>query len=429
MNMEAQRSERGQALVIIILAIVGIMGFAALAVDGGQMYAERRSAQNAADAAAYAAAFMKTNDKNANFAALEDIVLKKAKDNGFIPDAGKEIEVEYHNPPTSGPYTGKTEYHQVIIRSKVDQVFSQFVFNGKQKLQVEAVSRGRPTQAIFPGNAVHATNESDCEAIWFAGGGQTSVTGGNIFSNSNANASNCSSGLQNGSGGVQVQGGHGIHVVGGWVTKGGSGLVSPSPTTNVDAQPMPNVPLPDCSHLPSRGSIKHNDKDTVTIQPGNYGTIDVQGGKLIMAPGMYCLSGDFETGGNGELEGNGVFIVMWNGAVKWNGGGVINLKRANYLEDGSGQNWGGMLLYMPMGNKSEIKIAGGAGSNFSGTILAPDETKNKNAKCDLTGNSGNIGYSANIVCNTVKVSGNANFNITYKEEQNFRMPPMIELAQ
>ena len=42
--------------VLIILAIVALFGFAALAVDIGRLYAERRRIQSAADAAALAAA-------------------------------------------------------------------------------------------------------------------------------------------------------------------------------------------------------------------------------------------------------------------------------------------------------------------------------------------------------------------------------------
>jgi hypothetical protein len=49
-------TEKGQVLVIIILALAGLMGFVALAIDGGMIYSDRRTAQNVADAAAYAGA-------------------------------------------------------------------------------------------------------------------------------------------------------------------------------------------------------------------------------------------------------------------------------------------------------------------------------------------------------------------------------------
>jgi len=48
--------ESGQAIVIIALAMIGLLAFAALAVDGGNSFKERRVAQNAADAGALAGA-------------------------------------------------------------------------------------------------------------------------------------------------------------------------------------------------------------------------------------------------------------------------------------------------------------------------------------------------------------------------------------
>jgi Flp pilus assembly protein TadG len=48
--------ERGQALIIIALALVGLVGMVALAVDGGNVFLDRRTAQNAADSAALASA-------------------------------------------------------------------------------------------------------------------------------------------------------------------------------------------------------------------------------------------------------------------------------------------------------------------------------------------------------------------------------------
>lgn len=48
-------SEKGQAIVILALAIVGLLGFTALAIDGGNAYYIKRNMQNAADAAVVAA--------------------------------------------------------------------------------------------------------------------------------------------------------------------------------------------------------------------------------------------------------------------------------------------------------------------------------------------------------------------------------------
>jgi uncharacterized membrane protein len=49
-----KKTENGQALVLIALAFVAMLGFVALAIDGGMIYSDRRFAQNGADAASLA---------------------------------------------------------------------------------------------------------------------------------------------------------------------------------------------------------------------------------------------------------------------------------------------------------------------------------------------------------------------------------------
>lgn len=46
--------DRAQTLVLVALALGALIGLAALAIDGGNAYAQRRRAQNAADAGAIA---------------------------------------------------------------------------------------------------------------------------------------------------------------------------------------------------------------------------------------------------------------------------------------------------------------------------------------------------------------------------------------
>ncbi len=50
------KNERGQAMVLVVFAIVGMLAIAGLAIDGGRLHAQRRQVQNAADAAAMAGA-------------------------------------------------------------------------------------------------------------------------------------------------------------------------------------------------------------------------------------------------------------------------------------------------------------------------------------------------------------------------------------
>ena len=51
-----KKNERGQAIVIIAVVFIVLLGFAGLAIDAGMVYSDRRNAQNAADASSLAGA-------------------------------------------------------------------------------------------------------------------------------------------------------------------------------------------------------------------------------------------------------------------------------------------------------------------------------------------------------------------------------------
>lgn len=51
-----RKSEKGQALILIALAAIGLFAFAALAIDGSRAYSDKRHAQNTADTSVLAAA-------------------------------------------------------------------------------------------------------------------------------------------------------------------------------------------------------------------------------------------------------------------------------------------------------------------------------------------------------------------------------------
>jgi uncharacterized membrane protein len=74
MSLNVKSTEKGQALVLIVLAIVGLLGFAALALDGGMLLSERRRAQNAADAGVLAAALAKIQGEDLFKAALQRVL-------------------------------------------------------------------------------------------------------------------------------------------------------------------------------------------------------------------------------------------------------------------------------------------------------------------------------------------------------------------
>ncbi len=56
MNVHKLKREDGQSLVIVALGMVAFIAILALVIDGGNAYAAKRQAQNAADAGALAGA-------------------------------------------------------------------------------------------------------------------------------------------------------------------------------------------------------------------------------------------------------------------------------------------------------------------------------------------------------------------------------------
>src|SRR6266542_608527 len=103
--MKINRFERGQALVMIVLAIVGLAGIAGLVVDGGNAFLDRRKAQNAADSAVLASALSRIRGGQDWTGAA----VASAAENGYNNDGVKNTVVLY-SPPMDGPYKGDVNY-------------------------------------------------------------------------------------------------------------------------------------------------------------------------------------------------------------------------------------------------------------------------------------------------------------------------------
>lgn len=458
--MKSNRYERGQALVLIILAVAAMFGFAALAVDIGRIYSERRRIQNAADSAALAAVYAASQSQDYMAAAFTQLqlngVVEQDVSDIMLTDPERNpslrLDVEIHHPPASGAYgpdsgrplEERNQYYQVILHSSVDQIFSQFVYQDALAVTVEAVGRLRNARSMFAGDVLHATSHDACQGIKFAGTGNTHLIGGDAFSDSNkgdtcpdgdsTGGASCVSATILGTGDVWIEDGT-VITSGEWNVQGTGNLIAASePETCRTPQEMPFIPEPDCgNHYESFSEPKGKDaKDTdISIYPGIYSHgITVSGANVHLEPGMYCLDGDLRvTGGN--FTGDGVFIYMRHGSVDLLGNAYINLKKAEVMPDASGlHDFGGFLILMPYDNDGKVHLGGGSDSEYSGTIFAPGpRTPASQDKCIIEGNGTSLGFQSNIICYTIKITGKANVTIDYQEEQNHRMPPFIELAQ
>jgi len=173
------KMEKAQSLLLIAVAMLALLGLTAIAIDGGNVYRDRRQAQNAADNAALDAALAITQNQDWQQAAST-----RASQNGYLNDGVRSV-VEVYYPPVEGPYAGNTEYVQVIITSHVSTYFASIVGVSQLTNRVQAVARARPPQALFNGNAVVGLAPTACKAVEFQGNAQMTITGNGLFVNSN----------------------------------------------------------------------------------------------------------------------------------------------------------------------------------------------------------------------------------------------------
>lgn len=410
--MNAKRFERGQALVLIILSIVAIFGFAALAVDMGRIYSERRRAQSAADSAALAAAYSvadyKLHDEVVIQAKLEEAALASVIENGFLdpnPNVpGDNPDVLVSSPPTHGEYEEcDCQYIEVTITTKMDPIFAQFVFQGQEAVTSSAIARGRRNTWLSQDNAIHALS-TDADAVEFDGSTVVEVKKGSIYSNGGA--------LKNGTPGM-------VRVADGKFKLAQDMVCHPGTCANVkgviltgqDVQTLLEVPAPYC---PTANE---------TVNGVNYYVHNGISSSMTLPKGIHCVNGDIRLTGNDLLKGDGVLIVMQNGSIDIKGNAKIDLKRASKLTDKYGHSFNGMLIFVPRENGNPVSINGTSNSWFSGTIFAPSST------CHVGGTSGTTALHTSIICDKVKFHGTSKISIIYKNTENYQMQPLVELIE
>lgn len=409
MNIK-HKNEKGQTIVMIAVAIVGLIGFTALAIDGGNAFSDRRNAQNAADTAALSAALAKVrnNDWNA-------IGLTIATSNGYDNDTVTNT-VNLYNPPIEGPYTGNNEYIQAVIVSHVDTFFAPVIGVEQMTNRVNSVARAKPSVEMFFGNAmVSLGQENDpqpvCEINGSAGG---SVIGGGIFCNS---SSNCAFDVDGGSGVMSIP--EGVTVVGTACDIGDIGLGGSDITDGVDQLPVQDFSWldPTCTGAVAYDAATHLSGNTVTPPSGTplYFSGSFPPNPIeILNPGIYCLDDTFRVL-NGTLTGTEVTIVMLSKGLTWNGG-TINLTAPT-----SGDT-AGLLIYQPPSNTSTMSIGGNVTLDTRGTFLAPS------ALISLAGGA-HTQISGQLIGEEIDFTGSTGTTITYLDEENINFPPQIELTE
>lgn len=410
------KSESGQALILIVFAIIGLVAITGLVVDGGNAYARTRQAQAAADAAALGSGLARIR----NNSTWVQVGYEIAEQNGFNND-GVENTVFISSPPASGLYVGNIEYIQVVITERMPTFFGGVVGISEITIHGEAIARTKPSKIgqILDGNAVISlAPNSDCNknpALWVYGEATLAITGGGVFVNSKDPA--CAL-KQNGSGSIRIDGGsYPISVVGGAQIQKPKLLTPFPPITGAQS-----IPYPPPFYMPdiNCGKEAKVSEDGLTMTAGDWSDGDFPPeGVAFLESGAYCIHGDFIINGNANISGSNVTFFVPNGRVVWNGSAHIDFKAPK-----NGPS-AGLLLYVPIENKNNIFINGNIDSEITGTVLAPG------AEIRLSGGESTHGFHSQFIGYTIEANGQSNTIIKYNDEENwdtFTMPE-IQLAK
>jgi hypothetical protein len=150
--------QAGQAIVLLALAMIALLAFTALAIDGGQVYWLRRSAQNAADGAAMAAAYAKCTGGD-----IEEAGRAAAALNDFDEAERPGTTVEINSPPTSGPLAGNPAYVEAIVTADTPSHLAHFVYEGPLAVTARAIGYCEPVWDGTTGSAIYAGDTGTCQ--------------------------------------------------------------------------------------------------------------------------------------------------------------------------------------------------------------------------------------------------------------------------
>jgi len=159
-SRKSRRLARGQVLLLAAMAMVVLIGFVALATDMGLLWSQRRQMQTAADAAAIAGVSALRNSESIASAADEVASL-----NGFTNGTNSAI-VTVNNPPASGPYSGNSNYVEVVIAQAEPTYFLRALGYNAINVSTRAVSG-----AVNGPACIYALDTSASKAINLIGSG------------------------------------------------------------------------------------------------------------------------------------------------------------------------------------------------------------------------------------------------------------------
>lgn len=466
--MKHKLNEKGQALVLIALAAIGLFGFSALAIDGSRVYSDRRHAQNAADTSALAAALARIRaSSNPNQAAIDAATftagLDRAASNGYANDTDSTVEVHICdeanlNPPCQGlpGSADPSEYIQVKVVSTIPTTFARVIGWKSVTSMVTAIAHAEPgiPSPIANGAALAALKPDGDRTLTGNGVVHLDVNNSGVLNNS---AGSCATRINGASGSYTVDTSFQL-VSGTYCSGAGNNQLNPVQQVGQIPYPPPIVaPTPSISCSGNGSSTYDAATNTYTFTPGNYpGGINLNStGNVNFDPGNYCFGSNVSLGGTADIIANSVKFLITGGefstngsstltcsdmlvhinggtGMRFNGNSTIFCNDVTFFASTGSIGWSGnsgirlfapgggdyenLLIYMPYGNTSDLTIIGNSSNELKGSIIGVS------APITISGNSGTTGLHSQIIGYTVDLAGSSNTVINYVPDEQYQQP-------
>jgi hypothetical protein len=424
------RRQRGQAVVLGALVILGLIAAVGLGIDVGNAAARQRQDQSAADAASLAAADRLSNGQS--LAAATTAGTNVAALVGVPPGNITIRFLDGSRNPTTDP--NSVVWVQAQILESVQTFFMRAI--GVVTANVAGFA-----EVKFPKKcALCFLDPTATPALHISGNGGVSVTGGCAQVNSSGNPA-----LALDSNGNMTA--PCTNVVG-TVTETGGGSVIPAAMTGVAPVPDPLAKLPyPTPPIPDYGSVFPGDTNTV-INPGVYHQWGLGGaGNLYLNPGTYVIVGPpsdsvavssggaikncpstpcptgtlYPGGGSTTVQPGGVTLFFtcssWPGSGTTSGpicacpstyGSNINVSSNGGLRvtAPTGGTYQGVAIFFDRCNSGSIALTANGGVPVLGAIYA------KAAPLNITAN-GPLTIAGLVIAATADISANASLTVAY----------------
>jgi hypothetical protein len=401
--------EDGQAVMLVVAAMgIFLIGALGLAIDGGQMYAQRQMAQAVADAAAQAGimSILKgTNITSANPFGIGPTPIASsvctttdartpcvyARFNGFGGTASDTVTLSF--PATVSGVTlssAAVPFFGVTVRRTLQTGLIRLV-GAAATSQITAKATAGIVGVVSP-SCMYVLDPSAASAFQATNGAQVTLSGCSVI----VDSTNAGAALVSGNGNVTASA---INVVGGASISGG-GSTNPVPTTGVSPQPDPFLSVVP----PAVGGCDFTNyskgSGTWTLTPGVYcGGISLHNGAIAtFNPGTYIVLGALSFQSSTSTGGGVMFYITGNVTYPYAPLAVSNGASVTLSAQTSGQ-YLGILFFQDRLNSQAAVFNGGATMKLTGSLYFAD------ASLSYTNGSSAVSYSTALVAKRIAFAG------------------------